>query len=173
VPPRTGNARDELARPWRLRRRKSEERECKGAPRARRRKGTAVGRECESVTAARGVNPFSRKTLPLAPQDAAEKSCPTRTKATQPMTWGPGPQVIQLVCGSPSAKKANRHARNEPPHAVVRLSISAENNDPVYDMGAQAHKSYSLSVGSWVQKERTAARASIVPPQGRRGRQRR
>jgi hypothetical protein len=51
---------------------KVEERECKGVRRARRRKGAAVGRECESVTAARGVNPFSRQTLPLAPRDAAE-----------------------------------------------------------------------------------------------------
>jgi hypothetical protein len=42
----------------------------------RRRRGTkkhegkgaqAIGRECERITAARGVNPFSRKTLPLAP----------------------------------------------------------------------------------------------------------
>jgi hypothetical protein len=30
----------------------------------------------------------------------------------------------------------------------VHLFISAENNGPVYDMGAQAHKSYSLGVGS-------------------------
>jgi hypothetical protein len=29
-------------------------------------------RECESVTAACGVNPFSRKTLLLVPRDAAE-----------------------------------------------------------------------------------------------------
>jgi hypothetical protein len=36
------------------------------------RKGAEIGRECESVTAARGVNPFSRKTLPLAPRDAVE-----------------------------------------------------------------------------------------------------
>jgi hypothetical protein len=35
-------------------------------------KGHNRWRECESVTAARGANPFSRKTLPLAPQDAAE-----------------------------------------------------------------------------------------------------
>jgi hypothetical protein len=33
----------------------------------------------------------------------------------------------------------------EPPPAVVRLFISAENNGPVYDTGAQARKSYSLA----------------------------
>jgi hypothetical protein len=31
-------------------------------------KGRSSRRECESVTAARGENPFSRKTPPLAPQ---------------------------------------------------------------------------------------------------------
>jgi hypothetical protein len=81
------------------------------------------------------------------------KSRPTRTKATQPMTRGPGPQVIQLVCGSPSAEKANRRARSEPLPTVVRLFISAKNNGPVSDTGARAHESYSLGVGSWVQKE--------------------
>jgi hypothetical protein len=35
-------------------------------------KGRSGGRECESVTAARGVNPFSRKTLLLAPRDATK-----------------------------------------------------------------------------------------------------
>jgi hypothetical protein len=33
-------------------------------------KGRSGWRECESVTGARGVNPFSSKTLPLAPRDA-------------------------------------------------------------------------------------------------------
>jgi hypothetical protein len=79
------------------------------------------------------------------------------------------------VCGSPSAKKANRRARpkSEPPPAVARLSISAGNNGPVYDMEAQDHKSYSLGVGSWVQKERIAACTSTAPPRDRCRRQRR
>jgi hypothetical protein len=55
--------------------------------------------------------------------------------------------------------------RSEPPLAVVRPFISAENNGPVSDTGGQAHESYSLGVGSWVRKERTAARASSGPPQ--------
>jgi hypothetical protein len=77
------------------------------------------------------------------------------------------------VCRSSGAEKANRHAKSESPPTVVRLFISAENNGPVYDTRAQAHMSYSLGVGSWVQEERTAARASTVPPRGRRRRQRR
>jgi hypothetical protein len=105
-------------------------------------KGRSDWRECESVTTARGVNPFTRKTLPLAPiSPDVHQSNPTSD------TGGPGPQVIQLVCGSPSAEKANRHERSEPPPAVVRLSISAGNNGPVSDTGAQAHESYSLGVG--------------------------
>jgi hypothetical protein len=35
-------------------------------------KGRCSWRECKSVTVARGVNPFSRKTLLLVPRDAAE-----------------------------------------------------------------------------------------------------
>jgi hypothetical protein len=33
-------------------------------------KGCSGWKECESVTTTRGVNPFSRKALPLAPRDA-------------------------------------------------------------------------------------------------------
>jgi hypothetical protein len=89
-PPQTRNARDELAKPWRLRRRKAEERECKGAQRARRRKGTAIGRECESVTAAREVNPSSRQTLLLVPRDATGNPdrCTPDTQAAQSLTRG-------------------------------------------------------------------------------------
>jgi hypothetical protein len=34
-------------------------------------KGRRGWRECESIIAARGVNPFSRKTLPLTPRGTA------------------------------------------------------------------------------------------------------
>jgi hypothetical protein len=55
---------------------------------------------------------------------------------------------------------------------VARLFISAaRNNSPVYDTGAQAHKSYSLGAGSQVRKERTAARTGTAPPRGRGRRQ--
>jgi hypothetical protein len=146
----------------------------RGAERSKA-KGRSDQRKCESVTTARGVNPFSRQTLPLAPRDATGNL--TRRAPMQLSLWhaGPGPQVIQLVCGSPSAKKANRRARpkSEPPPTVARLSVSAGNNSPVYDMGGQAHKSYSLGVGSLVQKERIAACTSTAPPRDHCRRQRR
>jgi hypothetical protein len=135
-------------------------------------KGRSEWRECDNITAASGVNPFSRKTLPLAPRDAAKNLAQRALKQSSLLHGGPGPQVIQLVCRSPSAEKANRHARSEPPPTAVRLSISAENYGPVSDTGAWAHESYSLGVGSQVQKSRTAARASTAPPRGRRRGQR-
>jgi hypothetical protein len=99
-------------------------------------KGRNSWRERKSVTAARGVNPFSRKTLPLVPRDAAENLARRAPKQPSLRHGGPGPQVIQLVCVSLSDEKVNRHARSEPPLAVVHLFIFAENNGPVYDMGA-------------------------------------
>jgi hypothetical protein len=54
-------------------------------------KGRSGWRECESVTVARGVNPFSRKTFPLAPRDATGNIARCAPKAAQPMTRGPGP----------------------------------------------------------------------------------
>jgi hypothetical protein len=101
------------------------------------------------------------------------KSHPTRTKAAQPMTRGPGPTSHTAGCGSPSARKVNHHARSVPLPVVVRLFISAGNNDPASNTGARAHESYSLGFGFGVQKERTAACSSTVPPRGRRRRQRR
>jgi hypothetical protein len=95
------------------------------------------------------------------------------TKATQPLTRGPGPQVIQLVCGSLSAEKANRHVRSEPPPVVVRLSISTGSKGPVSDMGARAHESSSLGAGSWVLGSRATTHASTALPRGHRRRQRR
>jgi hypothetical protein len=92
------------------------------------------------------------------------------------MTRGLGPQVIHFASWISGAEGTNRRTRlkSKPPHAVARLFIfAAKDNSPVYDTGAQAHGSYSLSAGSRVQKERTAARAGSVPPRGRGRRQRR
>jgi hypothetical protein len=79
-------------------------------------KGCSGWRECESVTAARGENPFSRKTLPLAPRDAAEKSHSTGAKAAQPMTRGPRPTshtagVRISECEEGKPPRANRRLR--------------------------------------------------------------
>jgi hypothetical protein len=89
-------------------------------------KGRSDWRECESVTAARGVNPFSRKTLSLAPWEILSDAhlAPKRPSLGH---GGPGPRVMQLVCRSPSAKKANRRARSEPPRTTThRLRAVAE-----------------------------------------------
>jgi hypothetical protein len=77
-------------------------------------------RKCNCYT--RGESLFKEDSPARAPR-RRKKSRPARTKATQPLTRGPGPQVIQLVCGSPSAEKANRYMRSKPPPAVVRLFI--------------------------------------------------
>jgi hypothetical protein len=53
-------------------------------------KGTAIVRECESVTAARGVNPSSRQTLLLVPRDATGNPdrCTPDAQAAQSLTRG-------------------------------------------------------------------------------------
>jgi hypothetical protein len=82
------------------------------------------------------------------------------------MTRGPGPTSHTSGVLVSECEEGEPPCRSEPPPAVARLFISAENNGPVYDTGAHAHKSYSLDVGSWVQKERTAAHDSTAPPRG-------
>jgi hypothetical protein len=52
-------------------------------------KGHSSWRECESLTAARGVNPFSRKTPARAPGNLARRV--PSAQATQSLTWGPRP----------------------------------------------------------------------------------
>jgi hypothetical protein len=51
-------------------------------------------------------------------------------------------------------KKANRHARSEPP----RLFISAESSGLASGMGARVHESYSLGVGLHARRRRTITR---------------
>jgi hypothetical protein len=80
------------------------------------------------------------------------------------MTWGA--RVHE------SCSVGARFRVREPPHAVARLLIAdARDNSPVYDTGARAHGSYSLGAGSWVRKERTAARVGSASPRGRDRRQ--
>jgi hypothetical protein len=50
--------------------------------------------KCNCCT--RGESLFKADSLARVPR-RRRKSRPTRTKATRPMTRGPGPQVIQLV----------------------------------------------------------------------------
>jgi hypothetical protein len=73
---------------------------------------------------------------------------------------------MHLACRFLGAKEANRRTRSTPPPAVARLFTSTKTNSPVSNTGARAYKSSSLGAGSWVQRSRTAARASTVPPRG-------
>jgi hypothetical protein len=63
-----------------------------------------------------------------------------------------------------------RRVKSMLPPAVVRLFISTESSEPVYGMGARAHESSSMGAGSWVQRNRTVARAGIAPPRSPRRR---
>jgi hypothetical protein len=62
-------------------------------------KGCNKKRECESVTAARGENTFSRKTLPLAPiSPGAHQSNPasnTGARGHKSYSWCAGLQVLR------------------------------------------------------------------------------
>jgi hypothetical protein len=147
------------------------------AQRARRRKGAAIGRKCESVTAAHRANPSLRQTLPLAPRDATGN----------PDRRTPDAQVTHSMTRRPRSTSQTDCAPNswcgkgEPPHALERRTAARgrvplhlrQNNSPDYDMGPRVHRSYSLGAGSRVQKKRTAARAGSALPQGRDRRQRR
>jgi hypothetical protein len=123
----------------------------------------------------RGPRPTSH--TPWASVSVCEKGEPPREERTavplhlrrkqRTSLWhgGPGPRVILLGRRSPCAKKANHHARSEPP----RLFISAESSGPASGTGGRAHESYSLGVGLRVRRRRTATqganrRASSSPP---------
>jgi hypothetical protein len=137
----------------------------------------AIGRECEKATAARGVNFFFkeirvlvRETLSRAPQ-SPQKILPDAHQGNPVYDTGARVHTSYRLCAELWVwKKANHRAHlwSEPPHAVARLFISAaRDNSPVYDTGAQAHRSHSLDAGSRVRKEWTAARAGSAPPRGR------
>jgi hypothetical protein len=126
---------------------------------------------------------------------AAEDHAQRAPRQTSLWHGGLGPRVMLLGRRPPCAKKANRHVRSTPPPAVVRLFTPAESSRPVCrvrsapppavvclltsgetnslvsDTRARAHESSSLGTDSWMQRSRTAARASTVPPRGRRRRQ--
>jgi hypothetical protein len=116
-------------------------------------KGHSEWRECESVTAARAVNPFSRETLPLASISPDAHQCNPASdigaRAHKSYSWCAGLRVLRRRTAT----------RCEPPPAVVRLFISTKNNGPVTDMGARTHESYSVGVSSWVRRRKTAAHA--------------
>jgi hypothetical protein len=71
-------------------------------------------RECESVTAGRGVNSFSGKALPLTPLEIPSDAC-LAPAATQSLTRGPGfachtPGVLVSECGEDGPSHGERSA---------------------------------------------------------------
>jgi hypothetical protein len=92
-----------------------------------------------------GAGPVHEGEPPHEDRTTARGSAPLHLRRKRrPSLWhrGPGPT------GHPPWVSVSECRESEPPRAVARLFISTENNDPVYDMGAQAHKSYPLGVGS-------------------------
>jgi hypothetical protein len=86
-------------------------------------KGRSGWRECESVTAGRGVNPFSGKALPLAPLEI-QSDARLAPAATQSPTRGLGsachtPGVLDSECGEDGPLRGERSAARS--HAASRL----------------------------------------------------
>jgi hypothetical protein len=148
------SARDGLAKPQQLRWRKAEERKCNGAGE----RAQQLERMRKRNYCTRRESLFKEDTLARAPR-RRRKSRPTRTEATQPMTRGPGPTSHTRWCAGLRVLRRRTATRSEPSPAVVRPFISAKNNNPVANTWAQARESYSLGLGSWVRRRRTAARA--------------
>jgi hypothetical protein len=135
------------------------------------------------------VNRRVRSMLPSAVVHlfvSAESSGPASISppnaAAQPLTRGPRPTshtpwASASVCGEGELPR-EEHATvcGSAPLRLRRKQrpnpFTSETNYPVPDMGARAHESSSMGTGSWVQRSRTAARASTAPSRGPRRRQR-
>jgi hypothetical protein len=147
-----------------------------------------------SPDAHRGIHPMTRGLVPqviqLARWSSSAKKANRHTRSVLPSRgsapprlhrnqrsnlWhrGPDPHVMHLARRFLCAEKASRRAKSVPLPMVVRLFASAKTNSPVPGTRAWGHESSSLGAGSWVQRSRTAGRASTAPPRGRRRRLRR
>jgi hypothetical protein len=126
--------------------------------------GERAQRVMRTTTALGGI-PFQGRLFRSLPETPQKISLDVHQGDPASNTGARAHKVIQLVCGSPSAKKANCHARSESP----RLSISTESSGPASGTGAQAHESYSLGLGLRVRRRQTTTRgvncrASSSPP---------
>jgi hypothetical protein len=117
VPSRSGNAQDEPARPWRLRRRKAEDCECSRGAEDSDVKGRSSWRKCESVTADRGMNPLFKEGSPArAPGNPIRRAPSARSDPVPGMgarvhrsrTWSTDLRVWRRRTVIP---RANRRAR--------------------------------------------------------------
>jgi hypothetical protein len=125
----------------------------------------------ESCSLGAGLRVRRRRTATRGANHRASSSPPKA--AGQPLTRGPGSTSHTPWVSASECEEDESPWRSMLPPTVVRLLTSAETSGPVSDTGAQAHESSSLGAGSWVQRSRTAARASIASPRGRNRRQRR
>jgi hypothetical protein len=86
-------------------------------------KGHSGWRECESVTAGHGVNPFSRKALPLAPlkipSDARLVPAATQSPTRGPESACHTPGVLVSECGEDRPSRRERSAARS--HAASGL----------------------------------------------------
>jgi hypothetical protein len=120
-------------------------------------KGRGSWKECGTVTADRGVNPFSRKALPLAPQKISSDAH-LAPAATQSPTCGPGstchtPGVLVSECGEGEPPHGERTAAR--PHAAsgllqedIFLTEAAVTRCPAHDPMEPP------DVGPWVSQPR-------------------
>jgi hypothetical protein len=115
----------------------------------------------------------NRRTRSVLPPHGSAPPRLRRNQRSNLSHGGPDPHVMYLARRFLCAGKANRRVKSASPPVVVRLFASAKTNNPVPGTRARAHESSSLGAGSWVQRSRTAARASTAPPWGHRRRLRR
>jgi hypothetical protein len=153
--------------------------------------------EKQGMAATRGMNPFLKADYPARAPKRHGQGLPRCAPGFPSYDTGARPHMSYKL--AQSAKKANRRTRSmPPPHsraplylcrnqrsrrrtaaqgtcnrpAVVRPLGFAATSGPTSDMRAQAHMSCTWCAGFCVQRSRTAARASTVPPRGHRRRQR-
>jgi hypothetical protein len=81
-------------------------------------KGRNGWRECESVTAGRGVNPFLGKALPLAPLET-QSDARLAPAATQSPTCGPG-----STCHTPGVLDSECRRRRTATRGMIRRTIA-------------------------------------------------
>jgi hypothetical protein len=170
--------------------------EGKGAQRARRRKGTASGREARHGCYSRD-EPLFKGGFPRSRPEASRVGPPRCAPRFPSYDTGARPHMSYKLARS--TKKANRRTRSmQPPRgcaplhlcrnqrsrgrtaaqgacnrpAVVRPLGFAATSGPTSGMRAQAYMSCTWRAGFCVQRSRTATRASTTPPRGHRRRQR-
>jgi hypothetical protein len=118
-----------------------------------RRKGVARKRECERVTAACGENPFSRKTLPLAPISPrvhqSDPASDTGTQGHKSYSWCAGLRVLRR-------RTATREANCRPRYCASPSSPEATTQSLTRGAGPTSHTPWA-SVSEYRKSEPSLA----------------